>query len=84
MDLNCPVEEVNQNGHKVYVIDNGYALICLENNLDASIADDLLELKDELMVEYCQVILKDDALDDNSSINIYETLKSNKVEYYTI
>ena len=84
MDLTCPVEEIEQNGHKVYVIDNGYALICLENKLDKSIADDLLKLKEDLMVEYCQVILKDSALDDNASINIYETLNTNNVEYYTI
>ena len=84
LDLNCPVDEVNVNGKKVYIIDNGYALICLENKLDVSIADELLKLKEELMVDYSQVILKDEALDDNSSINIYETLKSNGVEFYTI
>ena len=84
MDLNCPINEQEVNGHKVYVVDNGYALICLENKLDKSIADDLLKLKEDLMVEYCQVILKDNALDDNASINIYETLNTNNVEYYTI
>ena len=84
MDLNSPVEETNINGRKVYVVDNGYLLICLENNVDASIADDLLKLKDDLMVEYCEVILKDEALDDNSSINIYEALKTNGVKFYTI
>ena len=84
MDLNSPVEETNINGRKVYVVDNGYLLICLENNVDASIADDLLKLKDDLMVEYCEVILKDEALDDNSSINIYETLNSSNVKFYTI
>ena len=84
MDLNCPIEETDVNDKKVYIVDNGYALICLENDLDASIADDLLELKEDLMVEYCQVILKDEALDDNASININETLKSNNVEFYTI
>ena len=73
-----------KDGKKVYIIDNGYALICLENKLDVSIADELLKLKEELMVDYSQVILKDEALDDNSSINIYETLKSNGVEFYTI
>ena len=84
MDLNCPIEETNVNGNKVYVVDNGYLLICLENKLDASIADDLLNLKEELMVDYSQVILKDNALNDNSAINIYETLESNGVEFYTL
>ena len=84
MDLNCPIDETYVNDKKVYVIDNGYALICLENNLDVSIAEDLLKLKEDLMVEYCEVILKDEALDDNSSINIYEALKTNGVKFYTI
>lgn len=84
MDLNCPIDETNVNGRKVYIIDNGYALICLENNLDVSIADDLLKLKDYLMVEYCEVILKDEALDDNTSINVYESLKSKGVKFKTI
>ena len=84
MDLNCPIDETDVNGKKVYIIDNGYALICLENKLDVSIAEDLLKLKDDLMVEYCEVILKDEALDDNSSINIFETLKTNGVKFYTI
>ena len=84
MDLNCPVDETNVNGNKIYIIDNGYALICLENKLNASIAEDLLKLKEDLMVDYSLVILKDEALDDNSSINIYEALNSNGMEFYTI
>lgn len=84
MDLTTPIEEKIMNNHKIYVIDNGYALICLDSNLDESIADDLLKLKEDLFVEYCQVILRDDALDDNSSINIYENLNSKGVEFRTI
>ena len=84
MDLNCPVDETNVNGNKIYIIDNGYALICLENKLNASIVEDLLKLKEDLMVDYSLVILKDEALDDNSSINIYEALNSNGMEFYTI
>ena len=84
LGLNCPIDETTINGKKIYIIDNGYALICLENKLDASIADDLLKLKEDLMVEYSEVILKDEALDDNTSINIYETLNSNGMEFYTI
>lgn len=84
MDLTIPIEEKIMNNHKIYVIDNGYVLICLDSNLDESITDDLLKLKEDLFVEYCQVILRDDALDDNSSINIYENLNSKGVEFRTI
>ena len=84
LGLNCPIDETIINGKKVYIIDNGYALICLENKLDASIADDLLNLKEELMVDYSEVILKDEALDDTTSINIFETLNSNGMDFKTI
>ena len=84
MELNCSIDEEVINNHKIYVIDEGYALICLDSNIDESITQDLLQLKEDSMTEYCQVILRDDALDDNSAINIYETLKSNNVEFHTI
>ena len=84
MELTCSIEEEMINTHKIYVVDEGYALICLDSNIDESIVNDLLQLKEELMTEYCQVILQDDALDDNSAINIYETLKTNNMEFHTI
>ncbi|WP_295591203.1 hypothetical protein [uncultured Methanobrevibacter sp.] len=84
MDLNCIIEETTVNNNKIYIIDNGYALICLENNIDISIADELVKLKEDLMTEVCQVILKDESLDDTTSINIYETLNNNDMEFYTI
>ena len=86
MDLNSSIEERIVNNHKIYVIENGYALVCLDSNLDESITNDLLELKEELLTDYCKVILRDDAFNGNDklSINIYETLKSNDVNFETI
>ena len=84
MDLNCPVDEENVNGHKVYVVDNGYLLVCLESNINETISSDLINLKEELFIEKCEVILRDAALNDTSSINIYEKLKINNIEFNTI
>ena len=84
MELTCSIEEEMINNHKIYVVDDGYALICLDTNIDESIANDLIHIKQDRMNEYCQVILRDDALDDNSAINIYETFKSNNMEFHTI
>ena len=84
MELTCSIEEENVNNHKIYVIDDGYALICLDSNIDESITNDLIQLKEDLMTEHCEVILRDDALDDNLAINIYETLKTNNMEFHTI
>lgn len=87
LDLNASIEEVTlDNGlkNKVYVIRNGFVLVCLDEELSDSIADDLLNLKKELKSTYTQVVLKDSALNDSDSINIYELLKSNNVRFYTI
>lgn len=87
LDLNASIEEVtldNSLKNKVYVIRNGFMLVCLDEELSDSIADDLLNLKKELKSTYTQVVLKDSALNDSDSINIYELLKSNNVRFYTI
>lgn len=87
LDLNASIEEVtldNSLKNKVYVIRNGFMLVCLDEELSDSIADDLLNLKKELKSTYTQVVLKDSALNDSASINIYELLKSNNVRFYTI
>lgn len=87
LDLNASIEEVtldNSLKNKVYVIRNGFMLVCLDEELSDSIADDLLNLKKELKSTYTQVVLKDSVLNDSASINIYELLKSNNVRFYTI
>ncbi|WP_405267792.1 site-specific DNA-methyltransferase [Methanobrevibacter sp.] len=84
LDLNCPIDEKEVNGHKVYVVDNGGLLVCLESNIDETIASDLIDLKDELFIEKSEVILRDKALNDTSSINIYEKLKTNNIDFNTI
>ena len=86
MDLSCSIEEEVINNRKVYVVDYGYALICLDEDIDESIANDLLQLKKDLMTEYCQVILRDDAFNGNDelAINIYNALNSEGIEFKTI
>ena len=87
LDLNSSIEEVrlnNANENKIYVIEHGFMFVCLDNNIDMSLALDLLNLKKELKSDYSQVILMDNALNDELSININETLSSNNVKFYTI
>ena len=87
LDLNSSIEEVrlnNANMNKIYVIEHGFMFVCLDNNIDMSLALDLLNLKKELKSDYSQVILMDNALNDELSININETLSSNNVKFYTI
>lgn len=87
LDLNSSINEVtldNDNENKIYVIENGFMFICLDNNINQSLASDLLDLKKELKSDYCQIVLLDAALNDEVSININETLSSEGVSFYTI
>lgn len=87
LDLNSSIDEVtldNDNKNKIYIIENGFMFICLDNNINQSLASDLLDLKKELKSDYCQVVLLDSALNDEVSININETLSSEGVSFYTI
>lgn len=84
LDLNAKIEEKEINNHKFYVVNNGFMLVCLDVNIDESISKDIISLKEELMTEYCQVVLLDKALDSNSSINIFHDLDSEDIEFYTI
>ena len=84
LDLNAEVEEKQVNNHKFHVVNNGFLLICLDPNIDESIAQDILNLKEDLMTEYCRVILLDEALNSVSSINIFNDLNSEDIELDTI
>ena len=84
LDLNAKIEEKQINNHKFYVVNNGFLLICLDPNIDESIAKDIINLKEELMTEYCKVILLDKALNAISSINIFNDLDSENIELDTI
>lgn len=84
LDLNAKIKEEQINNHKFYVVNDGFLLICLDPNIDESIAKDIINLKEELMTEYCKVILLDKALNALSSINIFNDLDSENIELDTI
>lgn len=84
LDLNAKIEEKQINNHKFYVVNDGFLLICLDPNIDESIAKDIINLREELMTEYCKVILLDKALNALSSINIFNDLDSENIELDTI
>lgn len=84
LDLNAKIEETEVNNHKFYVVNDGFLLICLDPNINESIAKDIINLKEELMTEYCKVILLDKSLNALSSINIFNDLDSENIELDTI
>ena len=84
LDLNVSIEEKQINNNKFYVVDNGFMIVCLDENLNESITKDIINLREELMTDYCKVILLDKALNSNFSINIFNELNSENIELYTI
>lgn len=84
LDLNAKIDEKEVNNHKFYIVNNGFLLICLDPNIDETIVNDIINLRNDLMTEYCKVILLDKALNSISSINIYNTLDSEDIKLDTI
>jgi adenine-specific DNA-methyltransferase len=61
-------------------------LICLNDNLDISIASELLKIKEELSPEIMRVVFKDNGFTtDSDKTNVKETLKTHGIdEFVTI
>ncbi len=87
IDLTLPIEEFKvNNGKIIYSIGFGALLICLNDNLDVSIATEILKLKEELSPEIMRVVFKDNGFaTDSDKTNIKETLKTHGIdEFVTI
>lgn len=87
IDLTLPIEEFEvNNGKIIYSIGFGALLICLSENLDVSIAKEILKLKEELSPEIMRVVFKDNGFaTDSDKTNIKETLQTHGIdEFVTI
>jgi len=87
IDLTLPIEEYKvYDGKIIYSIGFGALLICLNDNLDVSIATEILKLKEELSPEIIRVVFKDNGfVTDSDKTNIKETLKTHGIdEFVTI
>lgn len=73
-------------GEVIYSIGFGALLICLNDNLDISIASELLKIKEELSPEIMRVVFKDNGFTtDSDKTNVKETLKTHGIdEFVTI
>lgn len=87
IDLTLPIEEFKvKEGKIIYSIGFGALFICLNDNLDVSIATEILKLKEELSPEIMRVVFKDNGFaTDSDKTNIKETLKTHGIdEFVTI
>jgi len=87
IELTLPIEEYQVNEDKtIYSIGYGALLICLNDNIKADFASEILKLKEELSPEITRVVFKDNGFaSDSDKTNIKETLKTHGIdEFVTI
>jgi adenine-specific DNA-methyltransferase len=86
IDLTLPIEEHKLANGNIYSIGFGALIICLNDNLDTTIATELIKLKEKLSPEIMRVVFKDNGFStDSDKTNIKETLKTHGIdEFVTI
>lgn len=88
IDLSCPVEKLERNGHTIYSIGMGALFICLDDHVNEDVAKVLTVLHQELSPETWKVVFRDNAFDrDADKTNVREMLKCeglDPVDFLTI
>lgn len=88
IDLSCPVEKLERNGHTIYSIGMGALFICLDDHVNEDVAKVLTALHQELSPETWKVVFRDNAFDrDADKTNVREMLKCeglDPVDFLTI
>lgn len=88
IDLSCPVEKLERDGHTVYSIGMGALFICLDDHVNEDVAKVLTALYQELSPETWKVVFRDNAFDrDADKTNVREMLKCeglDPVDFLTI
>lgn len=89
IDLTLQIEEIKTKDNTIYSIGEGALLICLDNNLTKEIANEIINVIEELKPETTRVVFKDNGFKednaDSHKANIKETLKNYGInEFITI
>ncbi|MEL7672014.1 site-specific DNA-methyltransferase [Methanobacterium sp.] len=83
VDLTLPIIEYNLQNNIIYSIGLGALVICLENDIKANIATEIIKLKNELSPEIMRVVFKDNGFaNDSDKTNIKETLMVHGIEEF--
>ncbi len=83
IDLTLPVEEYDFNGQKLYSIGLGALIICLDDNITTSLAEEIVKLKINLAPETMRVVFKDNGFkNDAAKTNIKEALRQAGIDEF--
>ena len=76
LPLTLPIEKKQFGGNTVYIVGMGALAICLDKTIPATIADEIVKLRDEYApIVPMQVVFRDNGFDDVSKTNALQILK---------
>ena len=76
LPLTLPIEKKQFGGNTVYIVGMGALAICLDTPIPATIADEIVKLRDEYApIVPMQVVFRDNGFDDVSKTNALQILK---------
>ena len=76
LPLTLPIEKKQFGGNTVYIVGMGALAICLDKPIPATIADEIVKLRDEYApIVPMQVVFRDNGFDDVSKTNALQILK---------
>lgn len=84
LDLTLPIEEKIINDKKLYIIGNGMLVVCIENDIELSLVEEIANLKKSFVEEYgledMRVVFKDESFKDSVvKTNALQILKQNDI-----
>jgi adenine-specific DNA-methyltransferase len=83
IDLSLPIEEFILNHKKVFSIGSGALIICLDDDLDVPLAEDIIKLIHDLQPSRVRVVVRDLSFyTDSQKTNFKETLKNGVYAYF--
>jgi adenine-specific DNA-methyltransferase len=78
LPLTTPIEEIDYNGKTIYNVGYGSVLLCLENEIDLDIVNEMMKYQSEHMQP--KVIFKESGfINDSVKTNAIQTLKKNGI-----
>jgi adenine-specific DNA-methyltransferase len=76
LDLAVPIETHTVVDKKVYVVGGGALIVCLADGIEATLAEGIVSIRDEIQPEVIRVVFKDSGFkDDVAKTNVLQVLK---------
>jgi len=70
LDLNVPVQQITLGGHEVYSVNDGQLLICLDEQVDQNLTDELVKKKPEKVIMAERAFANNDPLKTNTALQM--------------